>query len=843
MPRYADIALPVSVDKTFTYLIPPELEASALVGTRAIVPFGRTRTTGLIVSLPATTSITSLKSIQDIVDAQPVVSGELLRLCVWIADYYMAPLGEVLRTAMPHGFSTSSKRLARLVRLPPSEELSRLERQAPKRAKVLSILSQSGEALASDLQRKSGLKTINAVLNDLVREGWIATEEVLPQLRGKPALKEFAWIHAVDQATLAAELDSLPLRKKRARRLLETVQRMHNEGLRDISVIELLKKSSASSALFRPYADSGLIPTDWREIHPQQDLGTDDATLAHVLNPDQQAVLQAVTTAVDSGLHKTFLLHGITGSGKTQVYIEAIRHCLEQGKSAIVLVPEISLTPQIVRRFRSHFGDLAAVVHSRMAAGERLAVWRRALTGNCRIVIGPRSAVFAPLSNTGLIVVDEEHEASYKQFDSMPRYNARDVAIVRGSYEGAVILLGSATPSTESAYNAQQGKYELLSMLRRIDEVPLPPIALIDMTAERKREYATLKESLPEERRHELKQFRQSAISGLLQEKIRDRLTRHEGIILLQNRRGFAPFVECPDCGFTEMCDNCSVTMTYHLTQKHLRCHYCGTIRHPRNECPDCHGMNLQLIGVGTQRVEQDLAKLFPEARVLRMDLDTTSRKGSHDRILRTFGEGRADILLGTQMVAKGLDFPRVTLVGVISADTQMLLPDFRASERTFQLLTQVSGRAGRSTLQGEVLIQTHQPDHPALRHVTGHDYWGFYEEELDGRKELNYPPLSRLVLIEFRGKNENTVKSCAVQFASLVQSQNGTLQMLGPSPAVIGKIKQDYRWHILLKSSKSQDPAAAHLRRALVESTRRFEQTRKGDVRVIIDVDPVGTL
>jgi len=608
-------------------------------------------------------------------------------------------------------------------------------------------------------------------------------------------------------------------------------------------VTELLKKSSASSALFRPYAASGLIPTERREIHPHQDLGTDDATLAHVLNADQRAVLQAVTAVVDTGMHKTFLLHGVTGSGKTQVYIEAIRHCLNQKKSAIVLVPEISLTPQIVRRFRSHFGDQAAVVHSRMAKGERLAVWRRALTGDCRIVIGPRSAVFAPLSNTGLIVVDEEHEASYKQFDTMPRYNARDVAIVRGSYEGAVVLLGSATPSAESAYNARQGKYELLSMLHRIDGVPLPPIALIDMTAERKREYATLKESLPKEQRHELKQFRQSAISGILQDKIRNRLARHEGIILMQNRRGFAPFVECPDCGFTEICDNCSVTMTYHLTQKHLRCHYCGTIRHPRNECPDCHGMNLQLIGVGTQRVEQDLARLFPEAKVLRMDLDTTSRKGSHDRILRTFGEGRADILLGTQMVAKGLDFPCVTLVGVISADTQMLLPDFRASERTFQLLTQVSGRAGRSTLQGEVLIQTHQADHPALRHVIGHDYWGFYEEELEGRKELNYPPFSRLALIEFRGKNENAVRSNAELFASLVQSQDGALQRLGPSPAVIGKIKQDYRWHILLKSSKTRDPAAIHLRQALVESTHRFEQTRKGDVRLIVDVDPVGTL
>ncbi len=841
MPQYADIALPVSVDKTFTYSIPDELRDSALVGTRAIVPFGRTYATGLIVALPATTTIRSLKPLRDIVDAAPVASDELLRLCRWVAGYYMAPLGEVLKAAMPHAFSSTSKRMVHLKRPPTDDELSAIERQAPRRAELLRILSAHSPQSSAELLRRTGLKTVNSVINDLVRRGFLECEELLPRTSARTVTREYIGLATIDPSRLATELESIPVRQVRKRRLLETLRDLRDRGIPEIASAELLKKAASQSSLLRSYAGKGLITTFRREEHPVQDFGTDDSTLAHVLNDDQRSTLASVTGAIDAGVHRTFLLHGVTGSGKTQVYIEAIKHCLTLGKTAIVLVPEISLTPQIVRRFRSHFGDRAAVVHSRMAPRERLAVWRRALAGNCSIVIGPRSAVFAPLASTALIVVDEEHEASYKQFDLQPRYHARDVAIVRGSLQSAVVLLGSATPSAESAYNARQGKYELLSMPRRIDEVPMPEIRIVDMTAERKREYAALKASLPEERRAELKQYRQSSLSSILQEKITDRLRKREGIILLQNRRGFAPFVECPDCGFTETCDNCSVTMTYHLASRHLRCHYCGSVRPPHDTCPNCHGTNLELQGIGTQRVEQDLARLFPDARVLRMDLDTTSRKGAHDRILQTFGTGGADILLGTQMVAKGLDFPRVTLVGVVSADTQMLLPDFRASERTYELLTQVAGRAGRSTLLGEVIIQTHQPDHYTLRHVVSHDYWGFYEEELAARREIDYPPFSRLALVEMRGTNEETVRRAAESFARLVKRPDGGLRTLGPSPAVIGRIKKFHRWHLLLKSLKRDDASAVRLREVLADATRRFGERTGGDVRLIIDVDPVG--
>jgi primosomal protein N' (replication factor Y) len=361
------------------------------------------------------------------------------------------------------------------------------------------------------------------------------------------------------------------------------------------------------------------------------------------------------------------------------------------------------------------------------------------------------------------------------------------------------------------------------------------------MTTERKLEYAALRDSLSPEQRVRLKDFRQPLISSVLKEKIRDRLRKREGIILLQNRRGFAPFVECPECGYSETCDNCNVSMTYHLTKKHLRCHYCGQTRRPHSLCPQCGGSNIRMHGAGTQRIEEDLGSMFPDAHVLRMDLDSTSRKGAHDRLLRKFGAREADILLGTQMVAKGLDFPHVTLVGVISADTQMLLPDFRASERTFQLLTQVAGRAGRSTLHGEVIIQTHQPGHYTLQHVKDHNFMEFYRQELEARRELEYPPFSRLVLVESRGTNETAVRQSAEQIGKALHQQGGSLIVLGPAPAVIGRINKMYRWHTIIKNRKADDPSSSRLRMVLRNALST--QVRRQNVRVTVDVDPAGLM
>jgi primosomal protein N' (replication factor Y) len=483
-----------------------------------------------------------------------------------------------------------------------------------------------------------------------------------------------------------------------------------------------------------------------------------------------------------------------------------------------------------------------------MSIGERYDAWRMAHQGKVKIVIGPRSAVFAPLENIGLIVVDEEHDSSYKQFDNSPRYNARDVALVRSSNINSVVVLGSATPSVESYANAFQGKYTLLKLPQRIDTAQLPTIAIVDMGKERRALYNELKIEIKKSGKEFPKHLPYSSISRILQTQIAKRLERREGIILLQNRRGFSHVMECFDCGHVEVCDNCDVSLTFHATKKHLRCHYCGIVKEPPAICPKCGSIELRMHAFGTQQVEEELHKLFPNAKVLRMDRDTTSRRGSHNKIIKQFEAGEADILLGTQMVAKGLDFPRVTLVGVISADTQMLLPDFRASESTFQLLTQVSGRAGRSNLVGEVVIQTLQSDHYSLKHVVTHDFPGFYKEELEYRRELDYPPFSRIVLLEFSGERENEVQHHAKKFSEFLDLYNKQRRfiILGPADAAIPKIKNVFRKHIVVKDLKALDPSGSRLRNALLKAKEQYESSslvRNQKIKMIINVDPQGMM
>ena len=843
MSRYADVALPVAVDREFTYIVPPSLEASVSIGVRVIVPFGRKVATGLIVGLPEQTTVQGLKPIRGILDVGPIVSAELLRLCRWIGEYYFAPLGEVLRTANPGAFARPSRRSVTLTSEATPSAITGMAKRSPGRAQVLTLLLERGPLTVGQIQRLIPTRGVVSLLTELERAGYVTAQEMLPRQRAAMKTREFVLLDRVDGALLARLRAGTPERNTRAHALLSALQRLKEQHTNEIALQDLLRQTGTSLETFRRVAGRGLAEVVCREVRREQDFGTEAQTLSIVLNEDQRRVREAVTLAIDGGTHATFLLHGVTGSGKTQVYIECIRHALSKGKSAIVLVPEISLTPQIVRRFKSHFGERVAVVHSRMSQAERQEVWRLAHRGDCSIVIGPRSALFAPLEHLGLIVVDEEHEASYKQFDATPRYHARDVAIVRGSLGQAVVVLGSATPSVESYHNALSGKYRLLELPKRIDAVPMPDITIVDMTAERKAAYAELKASLPAEARGKLKEFQQPGISGLLRAKIQERLTRREGIILLQNRRGFAPFVECPDCGYTETCENCNVTLTYHSATKHLRCHYCGHTRRPYIVCPSCGGASTKLQGIGTQRVEQELATVFPEARVLRMDLDTTTRKGAHDRILRLFGNREVDILLGTQMVAKGLDFPHVTLVGVISADTQMLLPDFRSAERTVQLLTQVAGRAGRSVLHGEVIIQTHQPHHGALAHVVDHNFTAFYDEELESRRELLYPPFSRIILIEAHGPDEGKVQKAAERFAAALKAQNGVVTVLGPAPAVISKIKREYRWHIVIKDPKDRDPGGHHARLVVHQARSLFDTAKLKGVKLVIDADPVGLM
>ncbi|MDN5293555.1 MAG: hypothetical protein PWQ31_860 [Eubacteriales bacterium] len=546
--------------------------------------------------------------------------------------------------------------------------------------------------------------------------------------------------------------------------------------------------------------------------------------LPPVLTPPQEEVLAVLRPSLREGRKEVFLLHGVTGSGKTEVYLRAIEEVLAVGRQALVLVPEISLTPQMVERFKNRFGSRVAVWHSALSQKERNDEWLRIFSGRADIVVGARSAVFAPLRKPGLIVIDEEHENTYKQEES-PRYHAREVALMRAKLAQCPVILGSATPSLESFRRAETGEYHLLSLPARVDNRPLPRVEIVDL-------------------REELKEGNRSVFSRLLQKEMAERLRRGEQIILFLNRRGFSTFVVCRECGLVMKCRRCDVSLTYHAGVNELRCHYCGLRVANPDSCPQCGSRYIRYFGTGTQKIEEEVKRLFPWARVLRMDVDTTSRRGAHEKIINLFREGKADILIGTQMIAKGLDIPAVTLVGVVSADTVLNLPDFRAAERTFQLVTQVAGRAGRGKIPGQVVVQSYNPDHYAIQAVRNHDYHSFYRREMEYRQRMKYPPFTHLLRVVVLGRKEEQVVRGA-QFLGaelrLQMEQAGVtgVSLLGPAPAPLQKLKDTYRWQMALKGPEPEELRWL-LRRALdvVKEAREM-----APVGLQIDMDPMGMI
>ncbi len=826
--KFVDVALPVPLPQLFTYSIPYHLELKAHQGSMVMVPFGKKILTGVIIKFRSEKPDFTLKNIIDIIDKTPTVNQNDLKLAEWISDYYSCPLGEVIKIFLPTGFSQSSKKNVAL-----SDLFDKNQKLSVTKSKIVQSLSDQSWTILQ-LRKKTGIKNIYSVINELESEGIVTVSE---ESSKRPSIKMERFFKRISNDA------AIPFRSKKQ---LETWNVILKLGHEEINAKSFLKEASSSLSILKSFEQKKLIVMYQKEMNRSTSFFYNDhlaKSLTIRLNKDQSEAMRTISNALDENSAHTFLLYGVTGSGKTQVYIEAIRKVLDQNKTAIVLIPEISLTPQTVKRFQIHFGDQVIWMHSRMSDGERYDAWRLAQSGKYKIVIGPRSALFAPLKNIGLIIVDEEHEASYKQFDTSPRYHARDVAIVRASLNSAVVILGSATPSIESYSNALNNKYTLLTLPERADNAVLPPVSIVNMIDERKQLYAEAKVISKEVGKKAFENLSHS-ISRLLELKIRDRLEKKEGVILMQNRRGFAPFIECKSCGYVEQCDRCNVTMTYHSTKKHMRCHYCGKVKSAPTSCPQCSGFEFAYNGFGTQRVEQELSTMFPTAITMRMDMDTTTRKGSHEKILHQFGEGNADILLGTQMVAKGLDFPRVTLVGVISADTQMMLPDFRSAERTFQLLTQVAGRAGRSNLAGEVIIQTSQPNHYALKHVREHDFVGFYNEEIEFRKSINYPPFSRVIVVEFKGKFEKNVEQTAVNFGRQLITLLKRDSILGPSPAVLSKIKNEYRWQIIIKADKESDKNGTRARHAAARVVHELSnQSTKSKVKITVDVDPAGIL
>lgn len=604
------------------------------------------------------------------------------------------------------------------------------------------------------------------------------------------------------------------------------------EGGKDIPLQQLLEQAKTTAQTVRRLEDKGLvvISTQISERDPyarETIVPTQPLTLSAEQSAAMKEILAAMDAPAGSEGHKTFLLHGVTGSGKTEVYLQAIDHALEQGKGAIVLVPEISLTPQTVERFKARFSSgphqtLVAVLHSHLSGGERHDEWHKIRQGRARIVIGARSAVFAPIEPLGLIIVDEEHEHSYKQ-EETPRYHARDVAVVRGQMEGAVVVLGSATPSLESFYNVKKGKYKLLELPTRADDRKMPVVRVLDMRL------ATRADKGP------------PIFSPKLVEAMTQRLERREQTMLFLNRRGYASSLQCPVCGYVAQCPNCSISLTYHRQEQRLRCHICSHEVPAPTVCPDpkCRNPAIRYSGLGTERVEATLVKLFPNARIRRMDSDTLKRKEDYRNILGDFRTGKIDILVGTQMIAKGLHFPNVTLVGIIYADLSLHMPDFRAGERTFQLLTQVSGRAGRGDVEGEVFIQAFTPFHPAIQYARRHDFASFYEQEIEFRQQLSYPPITRIALITMKGRNEDKVKFLAEHVKKELDALKTAfpdLIIAGPAPAPLARAETHYRYQIMMRSR-----VMPRLSRSLAALVKKLEMPN--EVALSVDIDPVNLM
>jgi primosomal protein N' (replication factor Y) len=812
LPYAQIVPLGAPIDREMTYGVPDDLREHLQVGCRVLIPFGVRWLTGIVVGLSETTQVPPdrIKAIGEILDPYPLVEPHLLDLYRWIAQYYVCAPSEVLSAALPAGIHLDSGRHMALntqVEIPEGL-LSKRQRD------VVACLTELESASIKQLERRLGKQGIQSAVHGLMQRGLLNAFQKMSAPRVRTKTERMVQLVPHDPRWFELELPKITTRAPRQAECIRLLQ----TSPKPIPVTQL-SQSGIAAGVIRALSEHNIIRITNREVRRDPYAEVDIAP-AEILSPTkhQQTAIDQITNSLNQKAFQVHMLHGVTGSGKTLVYIQAVAHALQKGQGAIVLVPEITLTPQTVRRFRAHFGDQVAVLHSALSEGERYDAWREVREGKRPVVIGARSAIFAPINNLGLIIIDEEHDGSYKQSDPAPRYNARDVAVMRAKLQNATVVLGSATPSLESYHNAKNKKFNLITLPERIDNRPMPIVTLVDM-------------------RHE----GGGLFSKPLREKMHDRLKRDERIILLQNRRGYAPTVQCTGCGSSIECPHCQVTLTYHSAQKNLLCHYCGFTQKMPENCPSCHNRQLQMLGVGTQRVEETIEQQFANARVLRMDVDSTQRKGAHDRILEKFSRGEADILLGTQMVAKGLDFPGVTLVGVISADTSIHLPDFRASERTFQLLTQVSGRAGRGELPGEVVVQTYMPDGEAVQCAQTHDFLEFSQREISTRQVLRYPPFGRLVLLLFKGRDEHEVARTAGICAGALRAETPPdVEIMGPVQAPLSRIQQTYRWQVVAKSESH-----SHLNALARKVKQQFApKTRHGGgVTVSIDVDPVSML
>ncbi|MGA9567016.1 MAG: primosomal protein N' [Candidatus Korobacteraceae bacterium] len=806
MPRYCDVAVPVPLDATFTYSIPEELPEPC-VGGRVVVPFREKRLCGIVTELHDREPSFKAKTVQQVLDSTPALTPELMQLGRWIAHYYIAPIGEVLRTMLPlaaefrhvTGYHITDKGLEALHAASTVGSSLRARVEPEQQMKEYAVLNRlaDGEVMR-EASLRSSADASRAVLLGLLRKKWIARED-LSGVRDASRSIQIATLKMAEGKLNANQQTIVDYLRQRPE------QRAPVSALRDLAV----PRTTLQTLVRRGIVELTEEPAGFRMS------GMKPRKLEFLFNPAQKAALEQINAAVDERQFLPMLLHGVTGSGKTAVYLSAMQAMLAKGRSAILLVPEIGLTPAMAADLHQVFGDEVAILHSALTDDERAEQWKRIRNGESHIVVGTRSAVFAPVPDLALIVVDEEHDHSYKQ-DETPRYHARDVAVMRAKMTNAVVVLGSATPSLETYYNAQQGKYKLMELAERIEKRPLPEVEIIDMRAEFQH---TKKDHV---------------LSKKLVEEIGKRLELNEQVMVLLNRRGYSAFVLCRECGETVQCKNCAIAMTYHKREHRLICHYCGFMRPAPKTCPKCGSEYVQYLGTGSEKLEQMLHSLFPQARIGRLDRDTVRGRDDLERILSALHAGEIDLLVGTQMIAKGHDIPNVTLVGVVGSDAALGFPDFRAAERTFQLLTQVAGRAGRGETPGKVVLQTFFTDHYAIQFAAAHDYHGFYDKEARFRSWMHYPPFNTVSNVIVRSsKLDEALTWSGILGKWFEATRLEGVRVMGPAAAPIVRLKTEYRYHFLLKSASRERMNT--VLRAMIEHAVEKKIPR---MNLVVDVD-----
>ena len=819
---FVNVLLPLPVAGYFTYRVPFDFNDEVEAGKRVVVQFGKKKVyTALIHSVTEKAPKVETKYILGVLDLKPVANEFQFRLWEWMASYYCCTVGEVMNAALPSALKLASESKVRIV---PGVELS-TKILSEKEYNLLRALKENGALAITDASRFADLVKIIPLIHNLIEKGYIVTEE---EIRDRFTPKTLSFIKLTDAYSSEEQLQQIynKLEQKAPKQLdllIEYIQlsKIMSANPVEVSRKELFARIDDGASKFKALEKKGVFEEYDKEISRLNYRQATHTAESIMLTSEQSRALQEITDSFTA--KNVTLLHGVTSSGKTEIYIKLIRQMLDEGKQVLYLLPEIALTSQIINRLQKYFGNEVGVYHSRYNENERVEIWQHvAGTGSqsFNVLLGARSAMFLPFNNLGLIIIDEEHDASYKQYDPAPRYNARDAAVFLASMHGAKVLLGSATPAIESFYNASQGKYGISSLSERFGGLLLPQIKLVNLKEEHR------------------KKTMQSIFSSALIREIEAALAANEQVILFQNRRGFSLHIDCENCGWIPHCVQCDVSLVYHKNQNQLRCHYCGYTTRIPDKCPDCGHTHLVMKGFGTEKIEEELSLIFPAARISRMDLDTTRSRFAHQKLIAAFEERKVDILVGTQMVTKGLDFDHVSLVGILNADSLLSYPDFRAFERGFQLMAQVAGRAGRKNKQGKVLIQAFNPSHPILGMVLEHNYEAMYLSQLTEREKFNYPPFCRIVQLSLRHVNADLINKAADELAKTLRGLFGK-RVLGPEYPTVSRIRNQYLKNILLKFEKGipLPKAKDEIRNAIIKLNANPEYKQ---VRVLIDVDPM---